>query len=86
MKKIIAFASAAVLGLGVAACDGPTEEAMEDEAEQTESELDAQAEAMEDAGAPEAEVEAMEDAADQAEDEGEAMADTVGEEMDGNEM
>ena len=30
MKKIVAFASAAVLGLGVAACDGPAEDAMED--------------------------------------------------------
>ena len=86
MKKILAFASAAVLGLGLAACDGPTEEAMEDNAEAQETALDNQAEAMEDAGAPEAEVEAMEDTADAVEDEGEAMADTVGEEMDGNEM
>ena len=85
MKKF-ALVAVATLGLGLAACDGPTEEAMEDQAEETESMMDAEAEAMEDAGAPEAEVEAMEDAADAAEDEGEAMADTVGEEMDGNEM
>ena len=85
-NKTTIVASAAALSLGLAACDGPTEEAMEDNAEMRESELDAQAEAMEDAGAPEAEVEAMEDQADAVEDQGEEMADTVGEEMDGNEM
>ena len=85
-NKTMIVASAAALSLGLAACDGPTEEAMEDNAEMRESELDAQAEAMEDAGAPEAEVEAMEDQADAVEDQGEEMADTVGEEMDGNEM
>lgn len=85
-NKISIVASAAALSLGLAACDGPTEEAMEDQGEQMESEMDAQAEAMEDAGAPEAEVEAMEDQADAMEDTMEEQADTVGEEMDGNEM
>ncbi len=85
MKKF-AIATVAVLGLSIAACDGPKEEAMEDQAEMAESELDAQAEAMEDAGAPEAEVEAMEDKADAVEDAGEEAADTVGEAADGNEM
>ena len=78
-NKLTLVASAAALSLGVAACDGPTEEAMEDQGEAMESELDAQAEAMEDAGAPEAEVEAMEDQADAVEDAGEEAAD----EMDG---
>ena len=77
--KATLVASAAALSLGLVACDGPQEEAMEDQAEQAESELDAQAEAMEDAGAPEAEVEAMEDQADAVEDAGEEAAD----EMDG---
>ena len=84
--KATLVASAAAMSLGLAACDGPTEEAMEDTGDQMESELDAQAEAMEDAGAPEAEVEAMEDKADAVEDTMEEQADTVGEEMDGNEM
>ena len=66
--KATLVASAAAMSLGLAACDGPTEEAMED------------------AGAPEAEVEAMEDKADAVEDTMEEQADTVGEEMDGNEM
>ena len=71
--KATLVASAAAMSLGLAACDGPTEEAMEDTGEQMESELDAQAEAME-------------DKADAVEDTMEEQADTVGEEMDGNEM
>ena len=67
-NKAMIIASAATLSLGLVACDGPNEEAMEDQGEQMESELDAQAEAMEDAGAPEAQVEAMEDKADAIED------------------
>ncbi|WP_338241835.1 hypothetical protein [Aurantiacibacter hainanensis] len=67
MKKIVAFASAAVLGLGVAACDSPQEEAAEEQAEAMEE----QADDMEDAGmitdeeadAMEAEADNMEDAA-----------------------
>ena len=78
-NKAALVASAAALSLGLAACDGPQEEAMEDQAGQAESELDAQAEAMEDAGASEAAVEAVEDQADAVEDAGEEAAD----EMDG---
>lgn len=74
-----ALASIASLGLALAACDGPQEEAMEDTAEQQEATLDAQAEAMEDAGASEEAVEAVEDQADAVEDAGEEAAD----EMDG---
>lgn len=84
--KSAMVASVAAMGLSLAACDGPTEEAMEDNAELQEAQLDAEAEQMEDMGAPEAQVEAVEDQADAVEDQGEAMADTVGEEMDGNEM
>ena len=85
-NKPIMAATAAALSLGLVACDGPTEERMEDQGEQMESQMDAEAEAMEDAGAPEAQVEAMEDNADAVEDTMEEQADTVGEEMDGNEM
>ena len=81
-NKLTIVASAAALSLGVAACDGPTEEAMEDQAEQAESELDAQAEAMEDAGASDAAVEAMDDKAEAVEDGGEAAAGTTGEASD----
>ncbi|MBX7527944.1 hypothetical protein [Qipengyuania vesicularis] len=77
--KATLVASAAALSLGLAACDGPQEEAMEDAAEEQESAIDAQAEAMEDAGASEEAVEAMEDKADAVEDAGEEAAD----EMDG---
>lgn len=71
MKKIIAIASAAVLGLGVAACDGPNENAMEDAGEQQAEVVNEQAEAMEDAGQIS---DAQEDAVtDQAEDQADAM-------------
>ena len=78
MKKF-AIASVAALSLGLVACDGPQEEAMEDAAEAEETALDNQAEQMEDAGASEEAVEAMEDKADAVEDAGEEAAD----EMDG---
>ena len=71
MKKIIAIASAAVLGLGVAACDGPNENAMEDAGEQQAEVVNEQAEAMEDAGQIS---DAQEDAVtDQAEDQADAL-------------
>ena len=85
MKKIITFASAAALGLTLAACDGPTEEAMEDNAEAQETAMEEEADAL-DAAGMDAEADAMNEMADDVEDQGEAMADTVGEEMDGNEM
>lgn len=50
MKKIIAIASAAVLGLGLAACEGSQENAAEDIGEQQAEIVDEQVEAMEDAG------------------------------------
>ena len=85
MKKIVAFASAAALGLGLAACDGPQEEAMEDQAEAQETALENEADQIEDMGM-EAEADALNEQADMVEDQGEEMADTVGEDMDGNEM
>ena len=50
MKKIIAIASAAVLGLGVAACDSAAENEAEDQIEATEEVADEQIDTMEDAG------------------------------------
>lgn len=84
-NKLTLVASAAALSLGVAACDGPTEEAMEDQAEAMETSMENEADAMEDAGM-EVEADAMNEAADDVEDQMEAAADTVGEEIDGNEM
>ncbi len=79
MKKIVAFASAAVLGLGVAACDGANEEAAEDAGEAMVEEVEDSADAMEDAGAmTDEEADAM---VDEAEDTADAMED-AGEEMD----
>lgn len=67
MKKIIAIASAAVLGLSVAACDSPAEEAAEEEAEAMEEMADDAEDAGmmtdEEADAVEAEADDMEDAA-----------------------
>jgi hypothetical protein len=50
MKKLIAIGSALVLGLGVAACDGPQENAAEDAGEQQAEVVNDQAEAAADAG------------------------------------
>jgi hypothetical protein len=89
MKKIIAIASAAVLGLGVAACDSAAENAAEDQAEATEQAVDAQADAMESAAqgtateeAVENQADAMRESADQAADAAEDRADAT----DGNAM
>ena len=79
MKKIIAFASAAVLGLGVAACDSPAEEAAEEEAEAMED----QADDMEDAGMiTDEEADAMEAEADNIEDAAEGDTDEYTEGME----
>ena len=79
MKKIIAISSALALGLTVAACDGPKENAMEDAGEQNAEAVNEQAEAMEDAGTvSDAQADAM---TDQAEDKADAMEET-GEAMD----
>lgn len=50
MKKFITISSALALGLGVAACDGQKENAMEDAGEQHAEAVNDKAEAMEDAG------------------------------------
>ena len=84
-SKATIVASAAAMSLGLAACDGPTEEAMEDNAEAVETQMEEQADELDQAGM-DAEADAMNDAADQYEDQMEEKADTVGEEMDGNEM
>ena len=78
MKKIVAIASAAVLGLGVAACDGPNENAMEDAGEQQAEAINEEVDAMEDAGTmtdeqSDAITEQAEDTADAMEEQGEAM-------------
>ena len=83
MKKIIAIASAAVLGLGVAACDGPNENAMEDAGEQQAEVVNEQAEAMEDAGQisdaqEDAVTDQAEDQADAREEQGEAIDEAAG--------
>ncbi len=65
MKKIIAFASVAALGLSIAACDSPQEEAAEDTADAIEDRADA----LEDSGViNDAQEEAMDDTADAIED------------------
>ena len=74
MKKIIAISSALALGLTVAACDGPKENAMEDAGEQNAEVVNEQAEAMEDAGTiTDDQADAMTDAA---EDKADAMEET----------
>jgi hypothetical protein len=50
LKKLIAIASAAALGLGVAACDSAAENEAEDIGEENAEMVNEQAEAMEDAG------------------------------------
>lgn len=73
------FATVAALGLGLAACDGPKENAMEDAGEQNAEVVNEQAEAMEDAGTvTDAQADAMTDTA---EDKADAMEET-GEAMD----
>ena len=74
MKKIIAVASAAVLALGLSACDSPAEEAAEEEAEVMED----QADSMEDAGMiTDEEADAMEAEADNIEDAAEGDTDAM---------
>lgn len=79
MKKIIAFASAAVLGLGVAACDSPAEEAAEEEAEAMED----MADDMEDSGMiTDEEADAIEAEADDIEDAAEGDTDALTEDLE----
>ena len=76
MKKIIAIASAAVLGLGVAACDSPAENQAEDEIEATEDVRDAQVDQMEEAG------QITEDQADAMDDQTDAMEEAAEDRVD----
>ena len=79
MKKILAFASAAVLGMGLAACDSPQEEAAEEQAEAMEDEADT----MEDQGMiTDEEADAMEAEADNIEDAAEGDTDEYTEGME----
>lgn len=76
--KTAIVASAAALSLGLAACDGPNENAMEDAGEQNAEVVDEQADAMEDQGMisdqqEDAMVDQAEDRADAMEEQGEAM-------------
>ena len=75
--------SAAALSLGLAACDGPNENAMEDAGEQNAEVVDDQADAMEDQGMisdpqSDAITDQAEDKADAMEEQGEAMDDAQG--------
>ena len=80
--KATILASTAALSLGLAACDGPNENAMEDAGEQNAEAVDDRADAMEDQGMI---TDEQEDAmVDQAEDRADAMEEQ-GEAMDNNE-
>ncbi len=78
MSKSTFAVSVAALTLGLAACDGPQENAMEDAGEQNAEMVDEQVEAMEDAGQitegqEDAMTEQAEEKADAMEEQGEAM-------------
>ena len=84
IKKSAALATVAALGLGLAACDGPAENAMEDAGEQQAEAVNEQVDAMEDAGTmtdeqSDAITEAAEDKADAMEEQGEAIDEANGE-------
>ncbi len=72
MKKIIAVASAAVLGLSVAACDSAAENEAEENIEEMEDARDNQVDAMEEAG------EITDDQADAMDDQIDAMEEVHG--------
>jgi len=74
MKKLIATASTVALGLALAACDSPAENAMEDQAEAVEDQAEMEADALDDAG--------MEEQADMVEEQGEERADAMEEQAD----
>lgn len=79
MKKLIAFASAAALGLSLSACDSPAEEAVEEDAEAMEAEADM----MEDQGMiTETEEDMMMEDADAMEDGAEGDTDMMTEELE----
>ncbi|WP_370189985.1 hypothetical protein [Qipengyuania sp.] len=81
--KAMLVASTAALSLGLAACDGPNENAMEDAGEQQAEAINEQVDAMEDAGTmsdeqSDAITEQAEDTADAMEEQGEAMDEAAG--------
>ncbi len=76
MKKIVAFASAAVLGLGVAACDSAAENEAEENIEEMEDARDAEVNQMEDEGM------ITDDQADAMDDETDAMEESMEEQAD----
>lgn len=81
--KAMLVASTAALSLGLAACDGPNENAMEDAGEQQAEAINEQVDAMEDAGTmsdeqSDAITDAAEDKADAMEEQGEAMDEAAG--------
>ena len=82
-SKHTAFFAAAALGLSLAACEGPNENAMEDAGEQNAEMVDDKADAMEDAGQitdtqEDAMVDNAEDKADAMEAKGEAIDEATG--------
>ncbi|MGB3795972.1 MAG: hypothetical protein WA957_06675 [Alteraurantiacibacter sp.] len=76
MKKIVAFASAAVLGLGVAACDSAAENEAEENIEEMEDARDAEVNQMEADGV------ITDEQADAMDDETDAMEESMEEEAD----
>ena len=81
MKKIFKssmMVSVAALGLGLAACDGPQENAMEDQAEQMEDNRDAAVNEMEASGEiTDEQADAMDDQTDAMEENMEEQADSM---------
>ena len=82
-SKHTAFFAAAALGLSLAACQGPNEEAMDEQGDAMVEAVDDKADAMEDAGQitdaqEDAMVDNAEDKADAMEAQGEAMDDATG--------
>lgn len=76
MKKLIAVAAVATMGLGLAACDSAAENEAEDQVEAMEDARDAEVDAMEEAG------EITEDQADAMDDQTDAMEEQAEEEID----
>ena len=78
MKKIVAFASAAVLGLGVAACDSAAENEAEENIEEMEDARDAEVNQMEADGViTDEQADAMDDETDAMEESMEEQADEI---------
>ena len=78
MKKIVAFASAAVLGLGLAACDSAAENQAEENIEEMEDARDAEVNQMEaDGMITDEEADAMDDETDAMEESMEEEADEI---------